>query len=228
MPERPLVKILACLPVDEQQRQRVRNLVKDGRLPAVVAGSIPIACHDCGMKVWLGPRQQKWRGDTLALCLWCITVRMQFAGEVKTIGLGNPESHLEAPTMKHIFVFGSNLAGRHGKGAALTALKEFKAVYGQGEGLQGDSYAIPTKDRHLSPLPLDRILVSVMKFVEFARAHPELTFRVTRIGCGLAGYKDEHIAPMFANATENVHLPEDWREIARRIAILKLQFPDLT
>ena len=111
----------------------------------------------------------------------------------------------------NIFVFGSNLAGRHGKGAALTARQEHGAIYGQGVGLQGRSYAIPTKDQYLRTLPLNRIKWFVDAFLEFAVKHPKLTFTVTRIGCGLAGYKDEDIAPMFENAPENCLLPEGWR-----------------
>lgn len=114
--------------------------------------------------------------------------------------------------MKPIFVFGSNLAGRHGKGAALTAMKEYGAIYGKGEGLQGNSYAIPTKDKNLKTLPLACIYVYVLHFLVFAEVHPEFIFKVTRIGCGLAGYKDEDIAPMFKEAPYNCLLPEEWKE----------------
>lgn len=110
-----------------------------------------------------------------------------------------------------IFVFGSNLAGRHGKGAALSALKEHGAVYGRGFGLQGRSFAIPTKGAELAPLPLERIRSYVELFVCFAKEHPELTFNVTRIGCGLAGYTDALIAPMFWDAPTNCRLPYGWR-----------------
>jgi len=114
-------------------------------------------------------------------------------------------------TSVDIFVFGSNLAGRHGKGAALFALKERGAAYGVGEGRMGDSYALPTKDRHLRTLPLEDIKRrSVHNFLTYARAHPELTFEVTRVGCGLAGYTDDQIAPMFIDATDNCRLPAEW------------------
>jgi hypothetical protein len=113
--------------------------------------------------------------------------------------------------MKKIFVFGSNLAGRHGKGAALFALENHGAIYGQGVGLQGDSYAIPTKSKFLRTLPLSTIHVYVNQFKEFAREHPEMTFEVTRIGCGLAGYRDEDIYSMFSDAPDNCLLPEGWR-----------------
>jgi len=112
--------------------------------------------------------------------------------------------------MPEIFVFGSNLAGRHGRGAALEAMQKHGAKYGQAEGLQGLSYAIPTKAWPLKSLPLYDIDVYVQIFIEFARRHPELTFHVTRIGCGLAGYKDEDIAPMFRSAPQNRVLPEGW------------------
>ena len=107
-----------------------------------------------------------------------------------------------------IFVFGSNLAGRHGAGAALYAQRCRGAIYGQGEGLQGDSYAIPTKDHDIKTLPLVAIAAFVHKFIQFAWEHPELKFEVTPIGCGLAGYKPSQIAPFFRDAPENCILPE--------------------
>lgn len=106
-----------------------------------------------------------------------------------------------------IFVFGSNLAGRHGAGAALFAKNNYGAIYGQGEGLQGSSYGIPTKDLKIKTLPLEDVKKHVDKFIEFATLHPELTFQLTPIGCGLAGYKPEQVAPMFENVPENVILP---------------------
>lgn len=109
-----------------------------------------------------------------------------------------------------IFVFGSNLAGRHGAGAALFALKNSGAIYGQGVGRQGDSYAIPTKDADLKSLPLDVIKKHVTQFLIYAREHDALTFNVSRVGCGLAGYKDWEIAPMFKKAPPNCVLPEGW------------------
>lgn len=111
-------------------------------------------------------------------------------------------------TQRRIFVFGSNLAGRHGKGAALYARQHYRAVYGQGIGLQGDAYAIPTKDMSIKTLPLTVIQGHVQAFLEFARQHPDMTFEVTAIGCGLAGYTPADIAPMFREAPANVELPE--------------------
>lgn len=89
-----------------------------------------------------------------------------------------------------IFVFGSNLAGRHGKGAALCARNEHGAQYGVGFGRTGNAYAIPTKDRQLRVLPLSVIAAYVADFLDYAQAHPDLAFQVTKIGCGLAGYQE--------------------------------------
>lgn len=115
-----------------------------------------------------------------------------------------------------IFVFGSNLAGRHGKGAAKTALMEHGAKYGRGIGWQGQAYAIPTKDHSMKTLPLEYIKRHVENFIEFAVTHPTWTFNVTRVGCGLAGYKDWQIAPFFKDAPTNCNLPEGWRELANK------------
>lgn len=111
---------------------------------------------------------------------------------------------------RKIFVFGSNLAGRHGKGAALFALKNHGAVYGIGEGLQGDSYAIPTKGYKLEVLSLQRINQYVQWFLEFARENPDMKFIVTPVGCGLAGYKQEQIKPMFYKLPENIFFTSEW------------------
>ncbi len=115
-------------------------------------------------------------------------------------------------TKNEIFVFGSNYAGRHGKGAALTALRKFGAKNGQGIGLMGQSYGIATKDRNLKVLPLITIKSQIGKFLVFAYNHPELKFLVTPIGCGLAGYKPKDIAPLFYyyKIPINVVLPEEF------------------
>lgn len=112
-----------------------------------------------------------------------------------------------------IFVFGSNLAGVHGAGAALFARKTHGAINGAGVGPQGNAYAIPTKDERIETLPLSRIQPFVEMFLEYARAHQELQFQVTRIGCGLAGYTDSDMAPMFKRAPINCHLPDEWKAI---------------
>ena len=114
-------------------------------------------------------------------------------------------------------MFGSNEAGRHGLGAALEAVQKHGAIYGQGVGLQGNSYGIPTKDGQLNLLPLWSVKKYVEDFIRFAVQHPELTFSVTEIGCGLARPKWQSraervadIAPLFANALglSNVYLPK--------------------
>ena len=110
-----------------------------------------------------------------------------------------------------IFVFGSNLRGVHGAGAAYHALKNEGAVPGQGVGHYGNSYAIPTKDFRIETLPLKSIEYYVDGFILYARYNQHLQFKVTRIGCGLAGYTNEDIAPMFANAPENCHFDMEWK-----------------
>ena len=113
---------------------------------------------------------------------------------------------------KEIFVFGSNLSGRHGAGAAKYARLHHEAIMGQGIGLQGSSYALPTKGVKISFMPLADIGRHVAAFISFAKIRPDLTFRVTRVGCGLAGFKDTEIAPLFREALElnNVRLPQGW------------------
>lgn len=109
-----------------------------------------------------------------------------------------------------IFVFGSNLEGCHGGGAACIAMEKFGAVWGQGVGLQGQCYAIPTMHGGV-----ETIKPYVDDFIDFARNHGELTFLVTRIGCGIAGFTDEEIAPLFRDVIdiENVILPKEFVEI---------------
>jgi hypothetical protein len=116
-----------------------------------------------------------------------------------------------------IFVFGSNLSGRHGRGTAATAREHHGAVSGKGVGLQGTSYAIPTKDHALRGLPLDQIAHYVRRFIEFANEHSEMTFEVTRVGCGLAGYSDKQMAPLFVEAPKNCHLPDEWKPFLKAV-----------
>ncbi|MBQ3751752.1 MAG: hypothetical protein II865_10695 [Bacteroidales bacterium] len=106
-----------------------------------------------------------------------------------------------------IFVFGSNLQGMHGGGAARIAYQKFGAIMGQGVGLQGQSYGIPTMQGGV-----EIIRPYVDEFIAFAKEHPELTFLVTRIGCGIAGFTDDEISPLFVQAheVENIVLPEGW------------------
>lgn len=106
-----------------------------------------------------------------------------------------------------IFVFGSNLAGRHGAGAAKQA-RYWGAKYGKAEGLSGHTYAIPTKDQVLNTLPLHTIEDFVEHFLWCSKnLYPQLTFLVTPIGCGLAGYNPKQIGPMFKGSPDNVILP---------------------
>lgn len=109
-----------------------------------------------------------------------------------------------------VFVFGSNLQGYHSAGAARLALDKFGAVWGQGVGLQGQSYAIPTMEGSV-----ETIKPYVDDFIEFARLHPEYRFLLTRIGCGIAGFSDEEIAPLFleALALPNVSFPKPFIDV---------------
>jgi hypothetical protein len=110
-----------------------------------------------------------------------------------------------------VFTFGSNLAGRHGKGAAKYALQHHHAKYGIGNGIQGESYAIPTKDENIRTLPLNIIKQYVDEFLIYAQSHVDDVFHVTRIGCGLAGYSDYQIAPLFNNAPNNCEFDNAWK-----------------
>lgn len=109
-----------------------------------------------------------------------------------------------------IFVFGSNLEGAHGGGAARLAWKKWGAVWGQGTGLQGQTYGIPTM--HGGP---EAIRPYVEEFIRFASSHPQMTFLVTEVGCGIAGFTPAEIAPLFANAVDvpNIHLPRRFWDI---------------
>ena len=109
-----------------------------------------------------------------------------------------------------MFVFGSNLEGKHGSGAARAALDKFGAVWGQGVGLQGQSYAIPTMHGGV-----EAIKPYVDGFIDFAKEHTGLFFYVTRIGCGIGGFKDGQIAPLFKDAVEvpNICLPKSFVDI---------------
>ncbi|QWY83710.1 hypothetical protein [Rhizobium phage RHph_X3_15] len=109
-----------------------------------------------------------------------------------------------------IFVFGSNLAGIHGAGAARVAFEKHGAVWGIGAGNYGNSYAIPTKDGNIKTLPLEKIKPFVNQFIHYAYENPHLEFQVTKIGCGLAGYKDEEIAPLFKDAPYNCMFDTAW------------------
>lgn len=109
-----------------------------------------------------------------------------------------------------IFVFGSNLSGSHGGGAARLAYKCFGAIWGQGVGLQGQSYGIPTMHGEV-----EAIKPYVDEFIDFATKHPEMKFLVTKVGCGIAGFTVEEMAPLFAKAIEvgNVILPKEFVKV---------------
>lgn len=111
-----------------------------------------------------------------------------------------------------IFVFGSNEAGIHGAGAALSAYHGHGAKIGQGFGLAGNSFAIPTKDWKIMTLPLAVIEQYINRFIVYARFNPQLQFQVTALGCGLAGLRHDVIAPLFKYAPTNCYFDELWKE----------------
>lgn len=116
----------------------------------------------------------------------------------------------------NVFVFGSNSAGRHGAGAASYAENHWGAIYGCGEGRQGQAYGIPTKDHVLATRSLEHIKVSVDTFLDYARRHPRLKFLITEIGCGLAGYSPKYIAPLFVNAPANCVFTDSFKAVLTR------------
>jgi len=122
------------------------------------------------------------------------------------------KGEIEELRNNQVFVFGSNLAGRHGRGAAKIAKENFGAVYGVGKGMTGDCYALPTKDSKVVTLSLSSIEVYVSEFIRFAKRHLDFEFLVTEVGCGLAGYSPEVIAPLFKDAPSNCVFSENWRK----------------
>lgn len=128
------------------------------------------------------------------------------------MGLKYTPENITSLDRDDIFVFGSNLAGNHSSGAAHVARERFGAIMGQGVGIQGQSYAIPTMQGGV-----ETIKPYVDDFIELAREWDQNTFYVTRIGCGIAGFKDEEIAPLFADALElyNVRLPESFVKVIK-------------
>lgn len=110
-----------------------------------------------------------------------------------------------------IFVFGSNRAGIHGAGAALYARKFHGAEMGVGEGPTGNCYALPTKGFKIEMISLDEIQKAVDNFLVFAMSYPTQKFQVTKVGCGLGGYTNEDIAPMFKKAPDNCLFDKDWK-----------------
>ena len=122
-------------------------------------------------------------------------------------------NHIVTLQPNEIFVLGSNLAGQHGGGAARRAYQKFGAEWGQGVGLPGQSYGIPTMQGGV-----ETIKPYVDEFIEFAKRNPGLKFLVTEIGCGIAGFRVEEIAPLFKQAAEveNIYLPERFWEVLER------------
>lgn len=124
-----------------------------------------------------------------------------------------------------IFVFGSNLAGRHGAGDALLARRRHGAIYGQGEGLQGRSYGIPTKNEHIRSLPLSEVVKGVARFIQFAHAHPEMVFEIAAVGCRLAGFKPTEIAPLFRDAPATCYFEPEFAVVLRAMGLNVNQVP---
>ena len=133
-------------------------------------------------------------------------------------------NQIEQLKNNEVFVFGSNTEGRHDAGAAVLALQRFGAIYGRGIGMNGQSYAIPTKKYskklngkgwELTILPISEIAKYVIDFINYTSVHKDLDFLVTKIGCGLAGYTPEQIAPLFVKAknNENIYLPQEFIDI---------------
>lgn len=110
-----------------------------------------------------------------------------------------------------IFVFGSNMAGSHGGGAARQAWMMFGAEQGVGEGVTGKCYAFPTLTENFEQCSNTQLKASRLKFYQYANAHPELEFLLTKVGCGIAGFNEDSMKKLFKNAPKNVIKPEDWR-----------------
>ena len=122
-------------------------------------------------------------------------------------------------TPRTIFVFGSNRQGRHGAGAAKCAVDDHGAIYGQAEGFQGNSYAIITKELREDepPVTLEEVHAGVERFLRTARICTKFVFVVTPIGCGLAGFTPEQIAPLFKGSPPNVKLPDKFATILEKL-----------
>lgn len=116
------------------------------------------------------------------------------------------------PNSTEIFVFGSNMRGAHGAGAAKVAVDKYNAEHGVYYGITGKSFAIPTKDYYIKTMELENIIPFIKKFVSFTREHTDKQFFVTRIGCVLAGYSNEEIAPHFKGCGDNCSFALQWKE----------------
>lgn len=121
-----------------------------------------------------------------------------------------------------VFVFGSNLAGKHIGRCAAFAAKHYNAEVGIGEGPTGQSYAVPTKDEHLDALPLADVQWHVEQLLAYARTQRDARFQVTRIGCGLAGFTDAQMAPLFKKTSDNLFIPGRWLSLNRQLGRARL------
>lgn len=119
---------------------------------------------------------------------------------------------------KMIFVFGSNMAGIHGAGAAKYARFHKQAKLGVGEGLTGQAYALPTKDHKIQCISVAEIHEAVIRFQDFARANPDMEFQVTRVGCGLGGHQDSRIAIMFLDSPDNCYFDTVWQPYFEKLS----------
>lgn len=113
----------------------------------------------------------------------------------------------------HVFVFGSNLSGIHGAGSAKLAHAKFGAVWGKGNGYYGNSYALPTKGYNITFMDIATVKRYVNEFIQFASNNMDKTFKVTQVGCGLAGFNKKDIASLFKNAPSNCYFDTQWKEI---------------
>lgn len=120
---------------------------------------------------------------------------------------------------REIFVFGSNLAGHHHGGSAREAVLTHGAIFGEGIGPHGNSYAIPTLDRKFQKLALHDIGAHVEDFIEYAKLNPLWTFNIVAIGCGIANFAPEEIAPMFADVPDNCILPPEFTSVLKGLLI---------
>lgn len=112
-----------------------------------------------------------------------------------------------------VFVFGSNLSGIHGLGAARYASIHKRAVWGVGEGPTGNAYALPTKGLHITFMNLNEVTIRVDTFLLYASKHRDLKFQVTQVGCGLGGFSKEHIAPLFKYSPDNCYFDTKWKAL---------------
>lgn len=124
-------------------------------------------------------------------------------------------AHIHRKDDPRVFVFGSNLLGIHAGGAAAYAQRELGAKHGRGEGPMGRAYALPTCSRPGLPMSIESVGEAVENFIAYAILSPSTRFFVSEVGCGIAGFKPEQIAPLFADSPSNCDLPPGWREMAR-------------